>query len=77
MPVSAPKQAPIVLKWHARSGALWDPDLNLHSGTELLDWFNRGVDFVVLDAETGDDVTRLFLAHWDDGQLVDPLAPAR
>lgn len=30
--------------------------------TDLRDWLRRGVSFVVLDTETGDDVTRVLLA---------------
>ena len=69
------KRDPIVLKWHPGAmGALWDCHLNFHDGRELLDWIRRGIDFVVLDAQTGKDITRVFLMHYnEDGQLVDPL----
>ena len=66
----------IVLKWHpgGTMGALWDSELNWHDGDELLDWVKQGIDFVVLDAETGRDITRVFLIHYnEDGQVVDPI----
>ena len=76
-PVVLHKRPPVVLQWYAGGayGALVDAELNFHSGRELLGWAAHGIDFVVLDAETGEDVTRLFLAHWDEGRVVDPLAP--
>jgi hypothetical protein len=70
------KREQIVLKWHPKWG-LWDSKLKLHNGEELLGWAKRGIDFVVLDAETGQDVTRLFLMHYKkDGQLEDPIGGA-
>jgi hypothetical protein len=67
---------PIVLKWHPGGtlGALWDDELNWRDGKELLDWAKRGIDFVVLDAVTGKDITRVFLIHYDEeGRLIDPI----
>lgn len=66
---------PMVLGWHpGGAGALWDADLNWHDGREPLDGASRGVKFVVLDHETGADVTGVFLAHWNESrtQVVDP-----
>jgi hypothetical protein len=66
---------PIILRWHAgaAASALFYGDLNCHSGRELLNWVARGVDVVVVDHATGEDITRLFLAHWQDGRAVDPI----
>ncbi|HEY2136283.1 MAG TPA: hypothetical protein VGH49_10360 [Xanthobacteraceae bacterium] len=76
-PESAKESAsdPIVLRWHAGSvvGALFDEDLDLHTGKELLDWVARGIDVVVVDHATGQDITRIFLAHWKDGRPFDPV----
>ena len=67
---------PAVLRWHpGGAGALWDADLNQHNGRELLAWAKQGKSFVVLDHETGRDVTRVFLAHWNDSltEVIDPI----
>ena len=57
------KTEPVVLRWYPRSfGVLIDADLTCHTGRELLGWRKRGIDFVVLDDETGQDVTRIFIA---------------
>jgi hypothetical protein len=72
IPKSSTNQ-PIILRWHP--GALWDADLNLYNGRELLKWASYGLNFVVLDHETGEDITRLFLAHWNESltSVVDPI----
>jgi hypothetical protein len=58
-----PKTEPVVLRWYPQScGVLIDPDLNCHTGKELRLWRKRGVAFVVLDDETGEDVTAVFIA---------------
>jgi polyhydroxyalkanoate synthesis regulator protein len=41
---------------------LYDEQLDLRSLEDLRDWAARGVDFVVIDSETGEDVTRILLA---------------
>ena len=67
---------PVVLRWHpGGAGALWDADLNQHNGRELLAWAKQGKKFVVLDHETGRDITRVFLAHWNDSltEAIDPI----
>jgi polyhydroxyalkanoate synthesis regulator protein len=68
---------PIVLRWYPGSvmGVLWDAELNGHSREELLDWAARGIDFVVIDHTTGADITRVFLAQWNDArtQVIDPV----
>ena len=47
---------------HAQRAVLYDEQLDLLSLEELRDWADQGVDFVVLDSETGEDVTRVLLA---------------
>ena len=47
---------------HAQRAVLYDEQLDLRSLEDLRDWAARGVDFVVLDSETGEDVTRILLA---------------
>jgi len=36
--------------------------LDLRSLEDLRDWVAHGVDFVIIDSETGEDVTRILLA---------------
>jgi hypothetical protein len=43
-------------------GILVDPDLNPRSLEELRQWSREGRNFVVIDADTGDDITRIMLA---------------
>ena len=75
MPVpSATQREPILIKWYAPRGVLFDADLNFRRYEELVDWAARDIDFVVVDMDTGEDITRILLAHWDEGHLVDPLA---
>ena len=42
---------------------LVDEELNLHGFNEIQSWAKRKVDFVVIDADTGEDITRILLAH--------------
>ena len=70
------KTRPVVLTWYPQSGGvLIDADLNCHTGKALLGWVKRGIDFVVLDHETGMDITRVFLAHWNESttEVIDPI----
>ena len=57
---------PQVIKFHrhkfAQRAVLFDETLDLRSVDELREWASRGVDFVVIDSETGEDVTRVLLA---------------
>ena len=67
---------PVVLRWHpGGGGALWDADLNWHTGRELLGWIKQGKKFVILDHATDQDITRAFLAHWNASrtQVIDPI----
>lgn len=58
-----PETGPVVLRWYPASfGVLVDADLNCHTGQELRRWRERGIDFIVLDDETGKDITRVFMA---------------
>jgi hypothetical protein len=42
---------------------LVDEELNLHGFDEVHDWAKRQIDFVVIDADTGEDITRILLAQ--------------
>jgi hypothetical protein len=42
---------------------LVDEELNLHGFDEIYDWARRKIDFVVIDADTGEDITRILLAQ--------------
>jgi hypothetical protein len=42
---------------------LVDEELNPHGFDEVYDWAERKIDFVVIDADTGEDITRILLAQ--------------
>ena len=42
---------------------LIDEELNLLGFDEVHNWAKRKINFVVIDADTGDDITRILLAH--------------
>jgi hypothetical protein len=60
------RQEPIKIKYHrSRSlprGFLIDDNLDDHSLDELREWAARKVNFVVIDSDTGEDITRIMLA---------------
>ena len=47
---------------HAQRAVLYDERLDLRSLEELREWAAGGADFVVIDSESGEDVTRVLLA---------------
>ena len=47
---------------HAQRAVLYDEQLDLRSLEDLRDWAAKGIDFVIIDSETGEDVTRILLA---------------
>jgi polyhydroxyalkanoate synthesis regulator protein len=47
---------------HAKRAVLYDDQLDLRSLDDLREWAAQGVDFVIIDSETGEDVTRVLLA---------------
>jgi hypothetical protein len=55
-----------IIKFHrhrcAPRAVLFDEELELRSIDELREWAARTADFVVIDSETGEDVTRVLLA---------------
>jgi hypothetical protein len=59
--------APIRLKFIRSTidprSILVDEDLNPHGFDEIYDWAQRKIDFVVIDADTGEDITRILLAQ--------------
>ena len=60
------RQEPIKIKFHRSSslprGFLFDDNLDSHSLDELREWAARKVNFVVVDSDTGEDITRIMLA---------------
>jgi hypothetical protein len=42
---------------------LVDEGLNLIDFDEMYDWAKRKIDFVVIDGDTGEDITRILLAQ--------------
>ena len=42
---------------------LVDEQLNPYGFDEIYDWAKRKIDFVVIDADTGEDITRILLAQ--------------
>jgi polyhydroxyalkanoate synthesis regulator protein len=57
---------PILIKFHrhryAPRAVLYDPELELRTIDELRDWASRDVNFIVIDSETGEDITQILLA---------------
>lgn len=55
-----------IVKFHRHRytprAVLFDEELELRSIDELREWAACAVDFVVIDAETGEDITRVLLA---------------
>ena len=47
---------------YAARAVLYDEFLQLKSMEELRAWDAKGVNFVVVDSETGEDVTKILLA---------------
>lgn len=47
---------------HAQRAVLYDEFLQLKSLEDLKAWEAQGVDFVVVDSETGEDIKRILLA---------------
>jgi hypothetical protein len=65
---------PRVLQWYSGGlGVVWDEILNLHNHGELKRWMQDGKVFIIVDYETGEDVTRVFMAHGNDTQIVVPI----
>ena len=61
MPVT-PKHAPILIKRYGRSRLYDTVALRYVSVEDLRQWAQDSVSFVVVDTETGHDVTRVLLA---------------
>jgi len=57
---------PRIVKFHrhryAARAVLFDDELELRSIDELRAWAAQAVDFVIIDTETGEDITRILLA---------------
>jgi polyhydroxyalkanoate synthesis repressor PhaR len=54
--------APIIIKRYARK-RLYHAEQGQYVTLDVLrDWTAKGIDFSVVDVETGDDVTRVLLA---------------
>lgn len=47
---------------HNPRAVLVDENLDLHSIDQLRRWVRSGITFVVIDPETGQDVTRVLMA---------------
>jgi hypothetical protein len=62
MPLTEPIRITFMRSRVAPRAVLVDSNLDPHSLEELRDWAKRGVDFVVIDESSGDDVTRILLA---------------
>jgi hypothetical protein len=50
-----------------------DESLDLRSHGALKRWIQDGKVFIIVDCETGKDVTRVFMSHGNDTQIVDPI----
>ena len=56
---------------------LVDKDLDVHGFDEIGNWIAAGADVTVIDSDTGDDITRILFARWQDGRVVDPIGERR
>ncbi len=60
------RREPVKIKFYRSSslprGFLIDEDLDGHSLHELRKWAARKINFVVIDSDTGEDITRIMLA---------------
>jgi len=55
-----------IIKFHrhrfAKRAVLFDEEPELRSLDELREWAARAEDFVIIDSESGEDITRILLA---------------
>jgi len=74
-------QGPIVLRLQRMKSSpqalLVDKDLDVHGFDEIGNWIAAGADVTVIDSDTGDDITRILFARWQDGRVVDPIGERR
>jgi hypothetical protein len=49
----------------------------MSTADEVCGSVNNGADVVVIDGDTGEDITRMVFAHWEDSCLVDPIGERR
>jgi hypothetical protein len=62
MPLTEPIRITFMRSRVAPRVFLFDANLDPRSLEELRDWAKRGIDFVVIDESSGEDVTRILLA---------------
>ena len=66
MPDAAPRRVMFHRHRYAARAVLFDENLDLRSVEDLQEWSDLGIAFVVIDSETGQDVTRVLMAkRWD------------
>ena len=59
---AAPQDAPILVKRYDRIRLYDTAAARYRTTDELRQWEKNGIPFVVIDTETGDDITRVLLA---------------
>jgi hypothetical protein len=59
---TTPQREPILVKRYARSRLYDTTTAQYLTADDLQQWKETGVAFVVIDTETGDDITRVLLA---------------
>jgi hypothetical protein len=62
MPLTEPIRITFMRSRVGPRAFLFDANLDPRSLEELRDWAKRGLDFVVIDESSGEDVTRILLA---------------
>jgi polyhydroxyalkanoate synthesis regulator protein len=66
MPRRRKSREPIVIRFlrchYAKTGVMVDANLDCRGLDELRQWAARKVNFVIIDDETGEDITRVLLA---------------
>lgn len=63
MPSHGPIRITFIRSRVSSRAFLIDANLDLHSLEELRTWARRKKAFVIIDGSTGEDVTRILLAH--------------
>lgn len=60
--ISTPQQEPVLVKRYTRSRLYDTTNARYVTADDLRQWRETGIAFVVIDAETGENITRVLLA---------------
>ena len=68
MPTSEPLRIMLVRCKVTQRSLFVDTNHNIYSRNELLSWAKRKIPFIIVDENTGEDITRLLLDHEEAAQ---------